>query len=437
MNQQHMVPQAGQVPAPGTGLAPISNYSGLPGTQTMARDKLAQSFGANPKTFIDECDHRKIPLSHLLNEKSPDPSNDKAPNEALFEICGHLKLFPRGDGYNPSSTVEEFFASAAGRQLFWAILDHDFERVLGVNQLAQVSFESAASEADLTPGGGFSPYDRLPVENRAKFSPRFGIGDLTERTQTIRGLSYMQPQFEGPTDADENTMKPVAPNAKIPTTTTIVGERSASLMKIGEGIKIDDNLIGNSQFMEAYRMQAELIALRTAAAIANQGVEIAIKSKDISANTNFQSLGANPDVQDVIRVNLDTGPNNAYMYNTIIMRQTQAQEWIYANIQQGSNNVFGIPPDRFNEVFPGIRVINNVGGPTRLIFVGDDDIDGWTDEKFITLDSRFSLIYVRRGNGMRDDSDTDIETQTRRRFMTQFFDWWLVSPDGVRGWRLS
>ena len=429
------IQQAQQLPA-NVQPAPTS-FSILSGSGPIGRDKLAAHFAANPKPFMDICHQRKIPLSALFNELAPEPGSGDAPKEALFEVAGHLGLYTKSDGYKPSSTVEDFFSTTAGINVFWGIMDHDFERILKINDLTEVSFESAAAESDLTPGGGFSPYDRLPLVNRPKYSPQFGITDLTQRTQTVRGISYMQPEFQGPTDASENTMKPVAPNAKIPTTTTVVGERSASLMKIGEGLLIDDNLTGNNQFMEAYRMHAELIGLRTAGAIANQGVEVAFKSKNPSANDNYTSLGATPDVEDIIEVNLDTGPNNAYMYNTLIMRRTQAKAWIKANITSGTDNVFGIPAGRFNEVFPSIRVVNNIGGPTRLIIVGDTDIDGWTDDKFISIDDRFSLIYVRRGNGIRDDSDTDIETQTRRRFLTQFFDWWLVSPSGVRGWRLS
>lgn len=414
----------------------MDNFNIIDTDKTMGRQKLAQSFAANPKSFMDECQSRKIPLSYLLNEKSPEPSTSKAPDEALFEVAGHLGLYPKGDGSKPSSTVEEFFNTKAGINVFWGILDHDFERILGVNQLAEVGFESQSSEADLTPGSAFQPRSQMPLVDRAKFSPRFRITDLTQRTMTIRGLSYEQPEFKGPAEAAESVMKPVAPGTKIPTTTVVTGTRQGTVKKIGEGLVIDDNLVGNSLFMEAFRMRVELIAIRTEGALVNQGVEIAIKRLDPSANTNFVALGATPDIADIIRVNLESGPGNAYMYNTLIMRQSQAYEWIQANVQS-PNNIFGIPADRFNEVFPGIRVINNVAGATRLAFVGDSDIPGWTDEKFIALDDRFSLIYVRRGNGMRDDSDTDIETQTRRRFLTQFYDWWLVDPNGVRGWRLN
>lgn len=406
--------------------------------EPISRERLAQKFKADVKGYLQTCEARRINLGQLFQEEAPEKDSSRSPEEALFEVCAHLDLYPSGSKKDPSSTVEQFLATPAGTQLFWAVLHNDYETALGLNDMTEETFAGAASETDLTPGGSFSPYAQLPLENKLRFSPRFPISALTPRVQTIPGLSYEQPEFQGPTATDEHVMKPIAPNAKIPTTTTVVGERQGKLKKIGEGLKIDDNIIGNNMFMEAYRMQVQQIALRTEQAIVNNGVEIMFKSLQ-PGNTNFDSLGSNPDLKDVIEVNLEQGVGNVYQYNLLIMRKSDAREWIYANINSGTDNTFAgqISPGRFDSVFPNIRLINNISGPTSLAFVGDSEIDTWTDSRFIATDPRFSLIYVRRGQAMRDDSDTDIETQTRRRFLSQMFDWWLVNPNGVKGWRLS
>ena len=400
------------------------------------RSAIARAFKDNPASFLDECQARKISLNHLLEEKSEDPGNGVP---AIFEVAARLDLYAKGSGDKPSSTIYDFFSTKHGMNIFWSILDHDYNRVLGIDKIEKQQFESIGSEADLTPGSSFAPRDQLPLENKLRFSPRFRISDLTPRVQTVSDLFYEQAEFQGPTDGDEYVMKPVAPNTAIPTTTTIVGTRAGSLQKIGAGIKIDDNITGNGMFMEAVRMHVEQIALRTENAIVNNAVKILFDSLG-SGTTNFTSLGANPDLSAVIDVNLETGTGNAYMYDLILMRRDEAKEWIEANIQNGNNYIFGgLPPGRFEEVFNSIRVVNNVSGPTRLAFVGNNEIEGWdgSQKRFMAIDPRFCLVYVRRGRGMRDDSDTDIETQTRRRFLTQFFDWWLVNPSARIGWRLS
>ena len=414
----------------------ITNFNILSPDLLSDRSALAKSFKANPKPFMDECQGKKTSLAHLFNKFAPEPTTSSMPKEALFEVCGHLDLYPSDNDDQASSTVGDFFnAGAAGINLFWGVLDHDYNETLGINQL----LATTASETDLVPGSGFSPRAQLPMVNTQQMSPRFRITDLTPRVQTVTDLSYEQTQFQGPTNAADYVMKPVAPNAKIPTTTTIVGSRFGNLKKIGEGLKMDDNLTGNQMFMTAVRMQVELIALRTEQAIVNNGVKILFDSIG-SAPTDFELLQANPDMADVIKVNLESGTNNAYMYNLLIFRQSEAEKWIEANIQNGQNLIFSnLPEGRFSEVFNSIRVINNVSGATSIAFVGDSEIEGWgpANERFLGVDQRFALIYVRRGSGFRDDSDTDIETQTRRRFLTQFFDWWLVIPAAVKGWRLS
>ena len=420
------------------------------GDGTMTRSQLYQSFMANPKPFEQEAADRRIALPVLLNEKSPVADSSKDMPDALSSMLGRANLYISSTPSNPTSSAADFLKTSATRSLFWSVLDRDFDEGLGLHEIENnksYGVEGHASatntEQDLTPGGAFNPRTTLPLVDRRKFRPRIAISDIAGSIQTIPGNSYQTPEYNTP-DTDHR-MRPVPPTTPIPTTTLTVSERQGTLKKIGEGLRVDANMEFSNLFMESIRMWVAKLALHTETAIVNAGLRVLFASIPASGTRAFQSLGATPNLEDIINVNLYTGPGNAYSYNLLVMRQSDAATWIESNTMAlasaGSGNTTTqamIPqPGRFTTVFPGVTLLNSISAPTVLAFIGDDEISTWTATRFIGVDQRFALTLMRRARGTRDEGDYDPETQVRRRFLSQHFDWYLEDINAVKGWTLS
>ena len=424
------------------------------GDGTMPRSQLYQSFMANPKPFEQEAADRRIALPVLLNEKSPSPDSHKDVPDALTSMLGRANLYISSNGNNPTSSAAEFLKTSATRSLFWAVLDRDFDEGLGLHEIENnkgYGIEGHASgtntEQDLTPGGAFNPRTTLPLVDRRKFRPRISISDIAGSIQTIPGNSYQTPEYNTP-DADHR-MRPVPPTTPIPTTTLTVSERVGSLKKIGEGLRVDANMEFSNLFMESIRMWVAKLALHTETAIVNAGLRVLYSSIPSSGERAFTAaanlLGSVPNMRNIINVNLHTGPGNAYSYNILFMRQSDAQTWIEANTLalgatssgQTTTQAMIPQPGRFVSVFPGVTLLNSISAPTVVAFVGDSEVSGWTANNFIGVDQRFALTLMRRARGTRDEGDYDPETQVRRRFLSQHFDWYLEDINAVKAWRLA
>ena len=416
------------------------------GDGTMTRSQMYQSFMANPKPFEQEAADRRMSLPVLLNEKSPVPEKSKDHPVALSSMLGRADLYISSNSNSATSTAADFMKTSATRALFWSVLDRDFDEHLGLYEIEnnRENYASATNtEQDLTPGGAFNPRTTLPLVDRRKFRPRISISDIAGSVQTIPGNSYQTPEYNTP-DTDHR-MRPVPPTTPIPTTTLTVSERVGSLKKIGEGLRVDANMEFSNLFMESIRMWVAKLALHTETSIVNAGIRILYESVDNVAARTFEAIGATPNLKSIIKVNLHTGPGNSYMYNLLIMREAEIETWIEANTlalgatSSGQTTTQAMIPQagRFVSVFPGVTLLNSVSGPTVTAFVGNSEIPGWSTDNFIGVDQRFALSLMRRARGTRDEGDYDPETQVRRRFLSQHFDWYLEDINAVKGWAFN
>ena len=425
----------------------MNQLNPIPENDQMSRRQLHQDFMANHKEYEQEAADRRMSIPALLNAKSPNGDNNRDHPDALSSLLGRSDLYISSDAGNSTSSAADFMKTAATRSLFWAVLDRDFDEALGLYEIENnrgnrvEGFASGTNtEQDLTPGGAFNPRTTLPLVDRRKFRPRIAISDIAGSVQTIPGNSYQTPEYNTP-DADHR-MRPVPPTTPIPTTTLTVSERQGSLKKIGEGLRVDANMEFSSLFMESIRMWVAKLALHTETSIVNAGIKVMYDSiADVSARS-FTNVGATPNLQSIIRINLFTGPGNAYMYNLLIMRESEVRTWIEANTMALSatptNQQNTIPaPGRFVSVFPGVTLLNSVAAPTVTAYVGDSEISGWNTDNFIGVDQRFALTLMRRARGTRDEGDYDPETQVRRRFLSQHFDWYLEDINAITGWAFN
>ena len=419
-------------------------------------DYIRDAYMGNPDEFVDAANEEKRTLDSYLNTCIPE-ADVRAGVDVLDYILGKEELYISSNNGAPSTDVEKFFDKKAPRQLAWAVLQRDYDNVLGLNciennkgnyngklkHMVAREFalrEAAASgelpvrdasgntETELTPGSAANPRAMLPVVDLRKYRPPIAISDIAGFIQTITGNSYHQ--VTDTTPADNQMVRATTETGELEVSRLEFGEKVGELRKVGRGLEFSKRALTNTAFIEGLRRWVMKIALRSETAIVNAGIEIMHKS----LGSSFTSVGTTPTRTSIIKVNLYRGEGNAYLYNLLIMREAQAEAWIDANVNANVGTAIAAA-GRFTSVFPGVELVNNVSGPTRVAYVGNSEIDGWTSgTQFIGVDQREALTLVRVLGGNLDEQDYDPQTSVYRRFISQLFDWNLEDTNAVTGW---
>lgn len=433
----------------------IADHKGLSLTQ------IRDAYMKNPGEFVLAASEEKRTLDSYLNtcidEDSPESGSD-----VMDYILGKEGLYTSGNNGAPSTDIKRFFEKTANRELGWAVLQRDFDNVLGLNciennkgnyngklrHLAARSFaerelakEDAEfrrdaggnTETELTPGSASNPRATLPVVDLRKYRPPIAISDIAGFIQTITGNSYHM--VTDTTPAENQMVYATTESGTLETSRLTFGQKDGEMRKVGRGLEFTKRSLTNQAFMEGLRRWVMKIALRSETAIVNPGLDILYKSI-AGRGATFTGVGATPTRRSIIKVNLYRGSGNAYLYNLLVMREEDAEHWIDANVN--ANVGTSIAADgRFATVFPGVELVNNVQGPTRVAYIGNSEIDGWADNNFIGVDQREALTLVRVVGGNMDENEYDPSTSIYTRFISQLFDWVLEDPNAVTGWSLS
>ena len=426
----------------------------------MSLDQLRDAYMGNPDDFVEAANEEKRTLDNYLNTCIPE-ADVRAGVDVLDYILGKEELYISSNNGAPSTDVKRFFDKKAPRQLAWAVLQRDYDNVLGLNciennkgnyngklkhmvarefaireaaQDGELPLRDAANtETELTPGSAANPRTLMPVVDLRKYRPPIAISDIAGFIQTISGNSYHQVQDTTP--AENQQVRATTETGELEVSRLEFAEKTGELRKVGRGLEFSKRALSNAAFIEGLRRWVMKIALRSETAIVNAGLKIMYDSI-AGRSATFTGVGATPNRQSIIKVNLFRGSGNSYLYNLLIMREEDAEQWIDANVNANVGTAIAAS-GRFASVFPGVELVNNVQGPTRVAYVGNTEITGWADNNFIGVDQREALTLVRVIGGNLDEQDYDPQTGVYRRFVSQLFDWNLEDTNAVTGWSLA
>ena len=425
----------------------------------LSLDQIRDAYMNNPDEFVEAANEEKRTLDSYLNTCIPE-ADVLDGHDVLDYILGKEELYISGNNGASATDVQRFFDKKAPRQLAWAVLQRDYDNVLGLNciennksnyngklkHMVAREFalrEAAASgelplrdstgntETELVPGTAANPRALLPVVDLRKYRPPIAISDIAGFIQTISGNSYHQVQDNTP--AAEQMVRSTTETGELDVSKLTFTEKTGELRKVGRGLEFSKRALTNTAFIDGLRRWVMKIALRSETAMVNVGLDIMYKSI-AGRGATFEGVGASPDRSSIIEVNLHRGSGNAYLYNLLVMRQEDAQVWIDANVNANVGTAIA-PAGRFTSVFPGVELVNNVQGPTRVAYIGDTEIDGWANNHFIGVDQREALTLIRVLGGNLDEQDYDPQTTVYRRFISQLYDWNLEDPNAVTGWQ--
>lgn len=415
-------------------------------SQGLTRKGLHEKFTADPKGFYEEAMDKKVTVPTLFREKVDD-TLEKSEDRKLDPLNWMLRkegLSIRSvDGY-ASSSIEDFMKSDATKQLFWSVLDNDYDSNFGFDEIGKQAADGTLTDAGLVDNSPFKPRYTTPMAELQRFSPRVRVVDIVGSVETIPGTTFQQPEFRGDPATTEagrqaaEQSRDIGEAGRIPTTTLRVGTSTGQTKKIGEGLRISTEATFSEMYMESVRIWVRRLAMRDEIRMVNEGIDIL---RQLAETQTADPLTGTPSLDEVIKVNLySTG---AYNFNLLIANQDNAHLWIAANVRSGFGGTSyypaDMPADRFGTVFPGVQLVNSVYAPTRLAVVNNGEgglVARPTGTHLIGVDQRFALSLKRTARGMVDEEIYDARHQVRERYITQRYGYHLIDVESVKYWTL-
>ena len=407
--------------------------------QGLTRKGLHEVFSDDPKGMYQEAMDKKLTLPDLFREKVNDEI-EKSEDRKLDPLNWMLRkeqLSIRSTASHPSSSVEEFMANDATKQLFWSVLDNDYDQNFGLEDLDKIAADGTITDAGAVDNSPFKVRYTTALSEQQRFAPRVRIADIAATVETIPGTSFQQPEFRGDSGTTEDERqaaersRDIGEAGRIPTTTLRVGTTAGQTKKIGEGLRISTEATFNELYMESVRIWVRRLAMRDEIRMVNEGINIL--DTIVSGTTRaYDRIGATPNLASILEVNMygDSG----YQYNLLITERASAAKWIEANVR-ANGYPLDVPAGRFNSALPGIQLVNTIGAPTRLAFVSDTETN-LEDNQMLAVDQRFALSLKRTARGMVDEEIYDARHQVRERYITQRYGWHVMDAEAVVGWLL-
>lgn len=408
----------------------------------LTRKGLYEKFSSDPKAMYEEAMEKKLTLPALFREKV-DNTHEKSEDRKLDPLTWMLRkegLSIRSTVNSAPSSVEDFMKTDTTKQLFWSVLDQDYDQNFGLDELDKVAADGTLTDSGQTDNTPFKERYTTPLVELQRFAPRVRITDIAGSVTTIPGTTFQQPEFRGD-EATTDTGRQAAEQSRdigeagrIPTTTLRTGTSVGQTKKIGEGLRVSTEATFNDLFMDTVRIWVRRLAMRDEIRIVNEGIDILRRVAEAQTG-GATSLGSTPSIRQIVRVNLHS--RGEYSYNLLLSNLTVAERWVEANVR-ANNFPLNIPQGRFGSAFPGIELVNRVDAPTRLAFV-DDGTSGLTQaaNHLIGVDQRFALNLKRTARGMVDEEIYDARHQVRERYITQRYGWHLMDDEAVYWWQLA
>ena len=397
------------------------------------RSNVFEKFRKEPEFFVKTAKQEGLPLSEVFRIEAPDADKGDHP-DPLLDMIQKAGLRVESNRNYESSSLGDFTRSDYGHYLLFDWLDRCYENtILG---RAADSSSTGIDESSYLPGQVYRPYMERPLVERKRIAPQIRIGDIVSRVETVTEDLIRQPEYTTATDAGaaEETMIPIAPGGKIPTTVISLGSRTAELKKVGIGVAVTDEFNSNNIRVSAVQTWVERVAVNHERAIVNEGIvtirtgpNAGVGNTAVPIPGSTGSIGIGSNLNGIITVN--TYFEEPYMMDLLIADKTTARKWIQATVQANltgdataatsAGQFAPYPQGRFNGLFAPMTLVNANSQPTRLAYLDVGGSHGIGTNRMVGIDSRTTLVMYRHARGSVNERERIPSQQIEARYMTE------------------
>ena len=395
------------------------------------RKELHTSYFQDYVPFCKAAERLDMSLPDFCNYASPKREWDGLPNDAIAEMFAHSNLVVNQSMRRKTATMAELADEGPMETLMWSLFDRDYDAASGMYDLEKtLKFaDVGATEGGLPENSSLRPRATRELYERNKFRPPITLGQITSSMQTIDADAVNLPEYSQA--AEDERSKTLSEFENIPLTSITLSERSIRLKRIGAGVRVSRQFELNNIRMTAIRTWIRRQGMRDEIRMIHEGVNTLISAAPALSSPR-DDLTSSPNFAKVLSVYTGFGTGSGYSVDLLITSTANAETFLQSNIAVGQAGYILDLPDRarvaggilprLNYVNANVREVNLIGFDT----VATSDVNlgiNLPALQMLAVDSRFALIFLRRTRGVVTAEQYFPRSESRERYMTQYFGW--------------
>ena len=410
------------------------------------RKELHTSYFQDYVPFCKAAERLDMSLPDFCNYASPKREWDGLPNDAISEMFAHSNLVVNQSMRRKTATMAELADEGPTETLMWSLFERDYDAASGLYDLEKtLKFaDVGATEGGLPENSSLRPRATRELYERNKFRPPITLGQITSSMQTIDADAVNLPEYTQA--AEDERSKTLTEFENIPLTSITLSERSIRLKRIGAGVRVSRQFELNNIRMTAIRTWIRRQGMRDEIRMIHEGVNTLIASATRTGAPAAVSIGTAPSFAQVLSVYTGFGTSSGYSVDLLITSTANAETFLQSNIAVSQAGYVLDLPDRaqisggilprINYVNANVREVNLIGFDRVQDSSGNDpgvDVGiNLHEDHMLAVDSRFALIFLRRARGVVTAEQYFPRSESRERYMTQYFGWGEQDPEAIR-----
>ena len=424
---------------PRTQLQPVIPDT-TPDSSPSSRKSVWEKFRRDPGEFTKEAKQRKVPLYEVLRINSPVPATGY-PINALEDVIAREGLVVHGgDAVYQGSTVADFCKKEYGQTLLLEYLDMNYERTYqnGVRKSLRQTDPNGSTgytASQFLAGQPYNPYMDQPLREDTMLAPQIPPSMLLANTVTISDDQIRKPRYDTP--EGEETMVPVAAGAEIPVAVVTLQTSDAEIKKVGLGLGLTDEFLGNSNRVAAATIWVARVAVRHLIRVSREIVNQMVAAA--AADAARRVSGVTKNLEGIIDLNFEF--EEPYSITTLIANKATAKEWVKAVVTSGAGsgsdtvgNFQPYPAGRFSDLFGSIRLLNQSSAPTGLGYIEGTNL---ANDQMLALDARSAVVMYRHARGSINERERITSRQMEVRYLTERYGTDIDEPNSYKSVALS
>ena len=414
-----------------------------PESRKSTRNAVWEKFRRDPGEFTKEAKQRKVPLYEVFNIKAPVPEPGY-PINALEDLIAREGLVVHdGDAIYEGSTVGDFCEREYGQQLLLEYLDMNYERTYQNSIRRSVrqtdpSGSTGYTASQFLAGQPYNPYMDQPMREDVMLAPQIPPNMLLSRTVTISDDQIRKPRYTTP--EGEETMVPLAAGAQIPVSVVTLETSDAEIKKVGLGLGLTDEFLGNSNRVAAAAIWVSRVAVRHLIAVSREIVNAMLDhaAELVADGDNSRVMtGVAKNLDGIIDLNFEF--EEPYAITTLIANKATAKDWVKAVVASGLTTTdvgdfAPYAPGRFSDLFGSIRLLNQSSAPTGLGYIEGTKL---VNNQMIALDARTTVVMYRHARGSINERERIANRQMEARYLTERYGVDVDEPNSYKRVTLS